>query len=195
LAPRERYERLVDVLTHEDDLIHAMFGKSDGPAEPNSDLPIDAHLGAGHPEPWWDVERDVVRAQPFFRYVVHDALVEAGRADLIPVQCLDWLWALERCDTSWTETWYGGTVSHGWSSTPTRDLATRVLGVGPAVPGFGVARITPALGPLAWARGAVPCPAGLIRVEVEHDAITVASPIPFDFGAQRYDAGVHSLTR
>lgn len=195
LAPFERYERLVEVLTNEDDLIHAMFGKADGPAEPNADLDIGGYLRTGHPDPWWDVERDVVRAQPFYRYVVHDALVEAGRADLIPTQCLDWLQALDRCDTSWTETWYGGTISHGWSSTPTRDLMMRVLGVEPNEPGFGVASIDPELGPLAWARGKVPCPAGLIAIDVTPESLTVDSPIPFECGGAVYEAGSHTIER
>ena len=193
LAPFDRYDRLVEVLTNEDDLIHAMFGKADGPAEPNSELPIGSYLRSGHPAPWWDVERDVVRAQPFYRYVVHDALAEAGRADLIPAQCRDWRWALARCETSWTETWYGGTVSHGWSSTPTRDLVQRVLGIEPAEPGFTVASIEPELGPLAWARGAAPCPAGLVHVDVRPDVVTVESPIPFDFGGARYEPGLHTI--
>jgi hypothetical protein len=197
LAPFDRYERLVEVLTNEGDLIHAMFGRTDGPAEPNSELPIGGYLRGGRqPDPWWDTERDVVRAQPFYRYVVHDALAEAGRADLIPTQLLDWdRWAMKRCATSWTETWYGGTVSHGWSSTPTRDLVQRVLGIEPAEPGFTVASIEPELGPLAWARGSAPCPAGLISVEVQPHIVTVDSPIPFDFAGARYDAGSHAIER
>lgn len=197
LAPFDRYDRIVEVLTNEDDLIHAMFGRTDGPAEPNSELPIGGYLRTGRqPAPWWDTERDVVRAQPFYRYVVHDALAEAGRADLIPDQLLDWdRWAMKRCATSWTETWYGGTVSHGWSSTPTRDLVQRVLGIEPLEPGFTVASIEPELGPLAWARGAAPCPAGWIRVDVRPDAVTVDSPIPFELGAAIYDAGRHTIER
>ena len=197
LARFDRYDRLVEVLTNEDDLIHAMFGRTDGPAAPNSELPIGGYLrGAPTPEPWWDTERDVVRAQPFYRYVVHDALVEAGRADLIPTQLLDWdRWAMQRCATSWTETWYGGTVSHGWSSTPTRDLVQRVLGIEPAEPGFTVASIEPELGPLDWARGSAPCPAGLISVDVRPEVVSVDSPIPFDFGGARYDAGKSTIER
>ena len=197
LAPFDRYERLVEVLTDEDALVHAMFGAPDGPAEPNRELPVGGYLRRGRlPEPWWDVERDVVRAQPFYRYVVHDALAESGHAELIPDQLLDWdRWAMKRCATSWTETWYGGTVSHGWSSTPTRDLVQRVLGIEPLEPGFTVASIEPELGPLQWARGAAPCPAGLITVDVRPDAVTVDSPIPFEHGAARYDAGRHTIER
>jgi hypothetical protein len=197
LAPFDRYDRLVEVLTDDDRLVHAMFGRADGPAEPNSELPIGgAYLRQPLPPPWWDVERDVVRAQPFFRYVVHDALAEAGRAELVPDLLLDWdRWATKRCETSWTETWYGGTVSHGWSSTPTRDLVQRVLGIEPAEPGFTVASIEPELGPLEWARGAAPCPAGLIRVDIRRDAVTVDSPVPFELFGARYDAGSHTVER
>ena len=174
------------------DLVHAAFSHPDGPALPNSGWAVGgALLRIGHPEtPWWDAGREVVRAQPFFRYVVHDALVAAGRADLIPAQCRDWAWALERSATSLTETWYGGTVSHGWSSTPTRDLVQRVLGVTPAEPGFARRRrSSPSLGDLEWAAGAVPTPAGLLHVEVRDGTLAVDSPIPFDHAGQRHPAG------
>lgn len=197
LAPADRIPRLVEVLTDTSGLVDAAFSNPTGPVAPNSGQEIGgAALRAPHPEPWWDVSASVVRAQPFFRYVVHDALAAAGRADLVAGACLDWLMALERCPTSWTETWYGGTVSHGWSSTPTRDLVQRVLGVTPATPGFTVADVSPALGPaLEWARGAVPTPAGLLRIEVRADgSLQVDSPIPFDAGGRRHDAGSHRLT-
>jgi hypothetical protein len=194
LAPEERWPRLVEVLTDEDALIHASFSVDDGPSLPNAGIGVGAMLRDGHPEtPWWDVEHDVVRAQPFFRYVVHDALVDAGRADLIVGQCRDWRWALDRCGTSLTETWYGGTVSHGWSATPTRDLMQRVLGVVPAEPGFAVASVAPALGDLEWAEGAVPTPAGLAHVRVGDGRVEIDSPIPFEHAGRRHPAGRHSL--
>jgi hypothetical protein len=197
LVPPERMERVVRAMTDEEHLVHAIFDKPDGPAEPNSEIPIGGYTRRGRlPEPWWDVERQVVRAQPFFRYVVHDALAEAGRADLIPQQLLDWdRWAMKRCSTSWTECWAGGTVSHGWSSTPTRDLVQRVLGIAPAEPGFAVASIAPELGYLKWARGSVPTPAGPISVDVRGDAITVESPVPFTCCGGRYEAGRHMIER
>ena len=75
LAPRAHWDRLVEVLTTEADLVHATFSVPDREATPNGDFPVGgAYLRRGHPRPWWDVERQVVRAQPFFRYVVHDAL-------------------------------------------------------------------------------------------------------------------------
>ena len=197
LAPAERVQRLVEVMTDEESLVHAIFDKPDGPAEPNSEIRIGAYTANRElPGPWWDVERELVRAQPFFRYVVHDALASAGRADLIPRQLLDWdRWAMKRCSTSWTETWAGGTVSHGWSSTPTRDLVQRVLGIQPAEPGFAVASIAPQLGPLDWARGAVPSPGGLITVDARTDSLTVESPIPFVLKGRRHEPGAHVMPR
>jgi hypothetical protein len=195
LVPPDRFARVVDALTNEEHLVHASFSKPDGPAEPNSEAPIGAYLGTtGISAPWWDVERQVVRAQPFFRYVVHDALASAGRADMIPQQLLDWdRWAMKRCSTSWTECWAGGTVSHGWSSTPTRDLVQRVLGITPLEPGFAVAAIEPELGGLEWACGAAPTPHGLIAVDVRRDVISVGSPVPFVCRGRRYPAGSHTI--
>jgi len=193
LAPVDRHDRLVEVITNADDLVHASFSIADGPSLPGSETPVGSHLRQPLPEPWWDVDRQVVRAQPFFRYVVHDALTAAGRADLIATQLLDWGWALDRCPTSLTETWYGGTVSHGWSATPTRDLVQRILGVTPAEPGFGVASVAPALGHLGWARGRVPTPAGMLDIEVRRDGLTVDSPVPFEHGGRRLAAGRHTL--
>ena len=194
LAPEQRWPRMVEVLTDERALVHATFGVPDGEATPGLDVgPGGPYLRDGHPDPWWDVDRQVVRAQPFFRYVVHDAVAHTGRTDLIPALCLDWTQALERCESSWTETWFGGTVSHGWSSTPTRDLMVHVLGVQPAEAGFGIARIDPSLGYLDWARGTVPCPSGGITVEATRDLLVVDSPVPFVHGGERRAAGQHTI--
>ncbi|MCW2571027.1 MAG: alpha-L-rhamnosidase [Frankiales bacterium] len=193
LAPADRWQRLIGVITDEEHLVHAAFDAPDGPARPNAELEIGGYLDGGRPDPWWDVDRQVVRAQPFFRYVVHDALDLAGRRDLIASACLDWAVALERCATSLSETWYGGTTCHGWSATPTRDLTTRVLGIEPAEPGFATARIAPALGPLDWARGSAPTPAGPLRVFVDRSELRVDSPLPFVVGTQTYGPGTHVL--
>lgn len=194
LAPKTRLARLVEVLTDEVSLVHAAFSAPDGPALPNSGVEVGgSFVRNGRPDPWWDVDGQVVRAQPFFRYVVHDALVAAGRSDLLAAACLDWTIALERCATSWTETWYGGTICHGWSSTPTRDLITYVLGVQPARPGFTTASVEPALGCLEWAAGATTTPNGTLRVEASREHIVVDSPVPFTNSGRTYEAGKHTL--
>jgi hypothetical protein len=203
LVRPERIERLVEVMIDEKRLVHATWSVASGDArnpKPGESGVGGVYLFAGPPCPWWDVESQIVRAQPFFRYVVHDALAAAGREDLIASQCLDWKELFKRSESSWSETWFGGTVSHGWSSTPTRDLLTRTLGVTPAEPGFDTARIAPRLGPLTWARGAVPTPEGLLSVDVSGQRIELESPIPFelDLGdgkTVRRRAGRHALPR
>ncbi len=179
LVPQDRLDRLVEVITDERYLIHATFAAPDGPAEPGSETELGgAYLAKGHPAPWWNVDRDVVRAQPFFRYVVHDALVQAGRADLIATQLQDWQWLLDRCPTSFSETWYGGTISHGWSSTPTRDLIQYVTGLTPDTPGFTQALVQPNLGGLSFAKATAPTPYGGIHINITLDGVDVDSPIP-----------------
>jgi hypothetical protein len=202
LVPEARSARLVELLLDETREVHATWSRASGDArapQPHERGVGGPYLVTGPPSPWWDVEHELVRAQPFFCYVVHDALAAAGREDAIAAQCRRWEGLLERCATSWSETWYGGTVSHGWGSTPTRDLLVRTLGVTPAEPGFARARIAPRLGPLGWARGAVPTPAGLLRVAVDAERVEVESPIPFDLDcdgrATSHPAGRHELSR
>ena len=201
LAPAERFARLVEAMTDEASLVHATWSRAHAdartPREGERGV-AGPYLALGPPAPWWDVRRQMVRAQPFYRYVVHDAVCAAGREDLIASLCLDWTALLERCETSLSETWYGGTTCHGWSATPTRDLSTRTLGVTPAEPGFGVARVAPRLGPLAWARGAVPTPAGLLRVDVTRERVEIESPVPVVLdlgGARRLAPGSHRIVR
>ncbi|GAA3670829.1 hypothetical protein GCM10022224_038830 [Nonomuraea antimicrobica] len=78
------------------------------------------------------------------------------------------------------ECWEGGSYCHGWSATPTRDLLVHTLGSTPAEPGYDRVRVAPRLGGLAWARGAVPSPHGLVSVAVEGDRVMVDSPVPVE---------------
>ena len=198
LAPPDRWDRLVEVMLDEPNLVHAAFANATGPSEPGSGTELGGvYLFTGHPDPWWDTDRQIVRAQPFYRYVVHDALAEAGHAHAISRQLLDWTALLDRCPTSFGETWYGGTTCHGWSSTPTRDLVQHVLGVQPATPGFTRVRVAPNLGHLDWAEANVPSPAGDIRVRVDAGALHIDSPVPIDVAWQgrtiALPAGTHQL--
>ena len=137
------------------------------------------NLVTGYPEPAWDPDRQMVEAEPFFRYVLHDGLARAGRPDLVAGLCRDWSVFLDAGETTWPECWTGGTRCHGWSSTPTRDLVVHTLGITPAEPGYGAVRVAPALGDLEWARATVPTPRGPVTVEARADGtIQVDSPVP-----------------
>ena len=59
-------------------------------------------------------------------------------------------------------------LCHGWSSGPATFLLRCVLGVKPLEPGFARVCVRPQLGGLRYAKGAVPTPRGLLRVEAEH---------------------------
>jgi len=135
-------------------------------------------VAMGPPPPDWDVASEVVEAQPFFRYVVHDAVAQLGGAVHVAKLCRDWSQLFDLGDGTWPETSMGGSRCHGWSATPTRDLPLYTLGISPDTPGFERARIAPRLGDLAYASGAAPTPHGLIEVSVA-DGIEVSSPVPF----------------
>ncbi|MFT7607796.1 MAG: alpha-L-rhamnosidase [Candidatus Aldehydirespiratoraceae bacterium] len=137
------------------------------------------YMAVGYPAPDWDTETQIVETEPFFRYVLHDALAMAGRADLIAELCRDWARFVDRGETSWPECWAGGTRCHGWSSTPTRDLIVHTLGITPNEPGYASVRVAPALGGLEWAKATVPTPHGFVTVEAYADGrVTVDSPVP-----------------
>lgn len=61
-------------------------------------------------------------------------------------------------------------LCHGWSSGPAWFFIKRVLGIRPLAPGFARAEIAPNLGDLAWAKGSIPTPHGVIRVSVRKKA-------------------------
>ncbi len=56
-------------------------------------------------------------------------------------------------------------LAHGWSTGALAALSRWVLGVQAVRPGYAEYAISPRLGDLAWACGAVPTPAGPIRIE------------------------------
>ncbi|WP_158607870.1 alpha-L-rhamnosidase-related protein [Nocardia panacis] len=142
---------------------------------PSEGQPVSARA-----EPDWDTEHLVVGAQPFFRYVVHDALAMLGAADRIAELCLDWNSLLADAPTALRECWEGGSYCHGWSATPTRDLIRYTLGITPAEPGYAVVRIAPRPGILTAASGAAPTPHGDVTVAIDGDHVSIDSPVPVE---------------
>ncbi|MET7333547.1 alpha-L-rhamnosidase C-terminal domain-containing protein [Nonomuraea sp. NPDC005650] len=177
LVPEHRYARARALLLDR----KAMFTRSPL-ADHGGDAkgPTAGGSVSARDEPDWDVHRLVVGAQPFFRYVVHDALALLGAADEIAGLCRDWSALLDGAPSAFRECWEGGSYCHGWSATPTRDLVVHTLGISPAEPGYARVRVAPRLGGLAWARGAVPSPYGLISVEVADGRVAVDSPVPVE---------------
>ena len=177
IVPAGRTDRVVERLTDRSRLVRHSWVMD--PVTVDGGSTGFVHLVTGYPEPTWDVEEQMVEAEPFFRYVLHDGLARAGRADLVAGLCRDWTVFLDAGETTWPECWTGGTRCHGWSSTPTRDLIVHTLGITPAEPGYGAVRVVPALGELEWARAGVPTPHGIITVEARADGtVEVDSPVP-----------------
>lgn len=179
IVPAVRLARVIDRLMDRSRLLRHSWVMDTVTAD--GDASGFVHLVTGYPPPDWDVERQMVEAEPFFRYVLHDGLARAGRPDLVAEACRDWRVFLDVGETTWPECWIGGTRCHGWSSTPTRDLIVHVLGIRPGAPGYGSVRVAPALGGLSWARATVPTPHGWVTVEAHADGrLDVDSPVPVE---------------
>lgn len=176
LAPRDRWDRIIDRITDADRLVvRSWIGGADGGYD---EVRMREQL-EGVQRIDWDAEREVVRAEPFMSYVVHDAIALAGRAAELPRALDAWNEFLVDGYDTFGECWGWGTPSHGWSSTPARDIVQYVLGVTPDAPGFERARIAPAFGAVEWMEGSAPTPSGLITVRVDGTTVQIDSPIPY----------------
>jgi alpha-L-rhamnosidase len=178
LAPQERWAGIVDVVTDPSRLvIRSWIGGADG----GYDMTKIAEHSQGIYRIDWDVDAEIVLAEPFFSYLVHDAVAAAGRADRLPDLLRRWSVFLHDGYDTFGECWGWGTPVHAWSATPTKDLIWHLLGVTPAEPGYTAVQVAPRPGALTRIAGAVPTPHGLVRVEVEQGQVHVDSPIPVRF--------------
>lgn len=75
---------------------------------------------------------------------------------------------------------YFVSLAHGWSSGPTAWLMEEVLGIKPTGAGFTTVSVRPDLVDLQWARGAMPTPHGLIKVDAHKkgSATEIAVDVP-----------------
>ncbi|MCA9916353.1 MAG: alpha-L-rhamnosidase N-terminal domain-containing protein [Anaerolineales bacterium] len=196
LAPQSRWGRIVDVITDAERLVVRSWTGDDGDyAEEKM-----AKQFQGIYTTDWDAENEIVIAEPFMSYVVHDAVALAGLAARLPDLYPRWSEFLVDGYDTIGECWGWGTHVHGWSCAPTRDMVFYTLGVTPAEPGYTKVRIAPRLGRLAWAKGAIPTPHGLVTVSVGAESVTVDSPIPLIVDLENQpprtlDAGQHQISK
>lgn len=125
----------------------------------------------------WDTRQEIVRAEPFFSSVVHDAVARAGRADLLPTLLRRWSRFLRDGYDTFGECWEWGTPAHGWSSAPTRDLIVHVLGVEPLGLDGDSYRVAPVRTGERWMRATVPTAAGPMRVAVADTELAIQTPV------------------
>ncbi|HET9872736.1 MAG TPA: hypothetical protein VFP89_09100 [Propionibacteriaceae bacterium] len=175
LAPRDRWAGIVDVITDPDRLVvRSWIGGADG----GYDMTKIVETSQGIYRVNWDVDTEVVLAEPFFSHAVHDAVAAAGRGELLPDLLRRWSVFLQDGLDTFGECWGWGTPVHAWSATPTKDLVWYVLGVTPASPGFAAVRVAPRPGPVERLDGTVPTPHGLVHVQVAGGRVHVDSPVP-----------------
>jgi hypothetical protein len=178
LAPRERWARIMETITDPNSLVvRSWIGGADGGYDMQKI--VDQSLGIYRID--WDAHREIVLAEPFFSYVVHDAVALGGAADRIPELLRRWsVFLVDGYDT-FGECWGWGTPVHAWSATPTKDLIWYILGVTPDSPGYDVARVAPRPGAIERVSGSVPTPHGLIHVDVAEGIVQIDSPVPIRF--------------
>jgi alpha-L-rhamnosidase len=68
-------------------------------------------------------------------------------------------------------------LAHSWSSAPTWQLSSYVLGAQPVDAGFKTWRVQPRTGDLSWSRGSVPTPRGGLDVSWSKDAKSTAMTV------------------
>lgn len=112
----------------------------------------------------------ILTASPFFYAYVLQAMAANGlRAEVIDIIREKWGSFLDRGATTFYELWNVTLESrcHAWSSSPVYHLMQIVLGVTPTEPGWNRMRIAPFPGNMEYARGIIPTPHGLLRVDWE----------------------------
>jgi alpha-L-rhamnosidase len=106
----------------------------------------------------------------FCWHLVFRALRLSGQYDRMPDFLGPWHESIDAgLDTFVEENSYWRSLCHAWSAHPVLECLQGVLGVTPAAPGFASIRVAPQRCGLAWARGRVCTPRGLVEVAWRQD--------------------------
>lgn len=188
LVPPDRLADLVAAMIDETRLVDRGWN---APSEMTSIEQRVADRIAGVQRIDWDAEREIVRAEPFFSSVVHDAVADAGRAERLPGLLRRWSRFLEDGYDTFGECWHWGSPAHGWSSTPTSDLVTHVLGIRPGAFHDDGYVISPARTGIRMLSARVPTRAGMLEVDVNGAVLRIGAPLPVSVRA--WDGGTLDL--
>jgi hypothetical protein len=133
----------------------------------------------------------IITASPFFYAYVLQAMASQGlQAEVIKTIRDKWgSHFLDLNASTFYEMWTVTTQSrcHAWSASPVYHLMQILLGITPTSPGWKAVRISPFAQTLDFARGVVPTPRGLLRVEWEkagEDQLAVRVDVPEGMSAE-----------
>lgn len=108
-------------------------------------------------------DSSIVKCTYYYRFYLNQAMKHAGLGDRYVSMLQPWKDMLQLGLTTFAERPEPTRSDcHAWSASPNYDFLATVAGIEPASPGFATVRIAPNLGPLQWAEGKMPVPAGLI---------------------------------
>lgn len=86
LAPRERWRAIAAAMVDRSAIVTRSWIGGDG----GCDIQKEEDQWRGIQRIDWDVDHEIVRAQPFFSYVVHDAVARAGHGVRLVDLIRDW---------------------------------------------------------------------------------------------------------
>jgi alpha-L-rhamnosidase len=124
----------------------------------------------------------------YFRFYLTRALVKSGLGDLYYSQLTPWRNMLKIGLTTFAEKPEPTRSDcHGWSASPEYDFLATICGITPGKPGFKNVIITPHLGPLNHVKASMPCPSGIIEVDLRRkkdNGIYAAITLPGDLNGE-----------
>lgn len=123
-------------------------------------------------------KENMVEATIYFKYYIHQALVQAGRGNDY-LSFLDiWRNAIDQGLTTWAEISdldQTRSDSHAWGSSPNIEFYRTILGIDSAGPGFSKVKIEPHLREIKEITGKIPHPKGAIEVDYRLNSNSTAS--------------------
>ena len=115
---------------------------------------------------------NLIKAQPYFMHFVLEALYQCGLFEKYGIKTIKrWQKQVEECDKGMKEAWgdflgYNYDYSHGWATTPSYQLPSKILGLKILEPGFKKISLNPNLFGLDFANISVPTPFGCIKCNI-----------------------------
>ena len=113
-------------------------------------------------------DKTLIQPTMYFRFYLTQALKKTGLADKYLETLGLWREMLDNGLTTFAENPDPARSDcHAWSASPDYDFLATVAGIRPAMPGFKTVEIEPALGKLAYIKGQLPHPAGMIIFDLK----------------------------